>query len=79
MIYLKSTFILDLVPVIPFYYILENLIKEKYLGYLYLIKLIRLRNAFDMLDEKKFMKQMKLIMGNKIETIIKNDPVLAEN
>lgn len=72
--YVKTTFIKDLIPIIPFQLI--PLPKER--GALfYLIKLLRLAKGFRLLDVFTIMKQIKEIYKNYSIRRIKNDPRIA--
>ena len=45
----------------------------------YLLKVLRLKKGFEILNTADIMKNVKLIYQKRLNNIIKNDPVLAEN
>ena len=73
--YLRSDFALDFIPLIPFPLILS--LKYGREHHYYLIKCLRLLNSFLLFDLKIINRKIRDLYFNKLENIIKNDPVLA--
>ena len=70
--YLKQGFIQDIIPLIPFNWI----IYFKNSKYLYLIKSVRLIQAYEILDVRVFNAQIGLVFKKNLERVCK-DPELS--
>ena len=79
MLYLKGRFTFDLLAIIPFYSILEGVIEDKYNRLFYLIKLVRLQRAFELMSTKVFMAEVKSYYDKKLANLIKNYEDLARD
>lgn len=76
-LYLRGKFSLDLIAIIPFYAIFKGTIDEKYNRLFYLLKLVRLSRAFELMSTKVFMTEVKSHFNMKLENLIKNHEKLA--
>ena len=75
--YFKDRFFIDSVALLPlnFFIKLQNIYGRLF----YLLKVLRLKKGFEILNTADIMKNVKLIYQKRLNNIIKNDPVLAEN
>ena len=73
--YLKGNFVYDFFPLLPFTYIPLNGFERLF----YLIKIIRLVIGLQILDVPRIMEKIKKIYGKKLQKIIENDRILAED
>lgn len=73
--YIRTEFFLDFIPLIPFPLILT--LKYGREHHFYLVKCIRLFNSFLLFDLNLINRKIRALYFNKLENIIKNDPVLA--
>jgi hypothetical protein len=75
--YFKDRFFIDFVALLPlnFFIKLQNIYGRLF----YLLKVLRLKKGFEILNTADIMKNVKLIYQKRLNNIIKNDPVLAEN
>lgn len=69
--YMKETFLMDFLGIIPFQMILDGKIDLKYSRLLYLIKLTRLYNGYQLLSYNVYMKEVKNLYHKKLQNIIK--------
>ena len=74
--YLKGQFLFDFIPLVPLQLITMKDGKERLF---ILIKIIRLVNGFKVFQVRNLMEVIKNFYQKKLETIIENDPVLAED
>lgn len=72
--YIRSEFILDLIPLIPIQLMLDFDGRE---SHLYIIKCIRMINGFRVFDLNAISREIRKFYFIKLERIIRNDPVLA--
>ena len=63
---MKGTFVMDFLTIIPFQFILDGKIDIKYSRLLYLIKLTRLYNGFQLLNYNVYMKEIKNMNHDKL-------------
>ena len=75
--YLKSEFIFDFIPLIPFPLILKLSNGREY--HFYIIKCVRVITGFKIFDSKKIMLELRKYYRRRLENVIRNDPLLAEN
>ena len=73
--YLKTNFILDLIPLIPFHHVFEG----DNIKLFYSTKILRLSKGFFLLGSNQAIRQVKLIFHRRLLNLIKNDPDLASN
>ena len=71
--YLRGTFIVDLIAIIPFYSIFKGVVDEEYNRLFYLIKLVRLPRIFQLMSTKVFMAHVKSYFSKKLTALIKNN------
>lgn len=74
--YLDTKFRYDLIPLIPLQLIP---LPHGYARLFLIIKIIRLVNGFQLFQVRKFMLVIRGFYDKKVQNIIKNDPILAEN
>uniref|UniRef100_A0A7S3FW38 Cyclic nucleotide-binding domain-containing protein n=1 Tax=Strombidium rassoulzadegani TaxID=1082188 RepID=A0A7S3FW38_9SPIT len=74
--YLKTRFIWDIIPLIPFKTFFAEAPQSKLS---YVVKIIRIMKGYHLLSPNTFMRQVKMVFNSRLERIIKNDPQLAED
>ena len=77
--YMKETFLMDFIGIIPFQLFLDGTLDRKYSRLLYLIKLSRLYNGFQLLSYNVYMKEVKNMYNQKLQSIIKKDSAEAHD
>lgn len=73
--YLKGQFIYDIIPLIP----LPHLPFGNSMKHFYLIKIMRMVTGIRVFDVSVIMSRIKLLMQKKLEYVIANDPIAAED
>ena len=64
---------MDFLTIIPFWLFLDGFIDTEYSRLLYMIKLSRLYNGFQLLDQKAFMREIKFMFHKRINSKIEDD------
>lgn len=77
LIYIKSSFIFDVIAIFPFYHFFKN--SFKFCRLMYFIKLIRLYRGLQLLNIRVFMNHIKQFTYSRLEKIIDENPDLANS
>ena len=76
-LYLRGRFLSDLLALLPFSSMLSTWIAEPYIRLFGLIKLIRIRTAFELMDPKANMKQIKEYFQSRMQKLIESNHELS--
>ena len=77
-IYIKGRFFSDLITLVPFFQLFSEY-DLKYRKLVFLIKLLRLRVGFSLLDYKRTIGQIKEMYMKRLTNLIDKDSFLAES
>jgi len=72
MTYLRGSFFVDLVAMVPFVQIVRSWDNKELF---YLLKLIRLHNGFALLDYKQMVKELKQFQQKRLQRLIEYNPI----
>lgn len=75
--YLSNGFISDLIAIFPMPFLLKGIVTNY--EFCYMIKIIRLYKGIQLFNEKQYLDLFKRVQKARLEKLIKNDPVRAQD